>query len=125
MEFVQNLFKGRINRRNLLYGRVASVIVFLLLIAIDYVIFNSVSNSLMIIAFALLYIILLSFNISMFARRLHDLNYSGWWALLEFIPFINFLLILYLFFKQGEQRANKYGPKPSARIVFPQDILGR
>jgi uncharacterized membrane protein YhaH (DUF805 family) len=44
-------------------------------------------------------------------RRLHDLNASGWWQLITFIPFGKMLMIAFIFFK-GTQGANRYGEPP-------------
>lgn len=44
-------------------------------------------------------------------RRLHDLNASGWYVLLTFAPFGQFL-ILWLMFKKGTPGPNKYGEPP-------------
>ena len=44
-------------------------------------------------------------------RRLHDLNASGWWQLVTFIPSGQLLMIGFIFFK-GTQGANKYGEPP-------------
>lgn len=61
----------------------------------------------------LLYVILMVGNLySMFAlarRRLHDLNKSGWWSLLFFVPFANIALVLYLLFARGDDYINDYG----------------
>jgi uncharacterized membrane protein YhaH (DUF805 family) len=45
-------------------------------------------------------------------RRLHDLNISGWWILISFIP-SGQLIILWLMFKKGSSGTNKYGEPPS------------
>ena len=45
------------------------------------------------------------------ARRLHDLNTSGWWQLITFIPFGQLLMIGLIFYK-GTPGANKYGEPP-------------
>lgn len=45
-------------------------------------------------------------------RRLHDLNASGWWQLVTFIPSGQLLMIGFIFFK-GTQGANKYGEPPT------------
>lgn len=47
-------------------------------------------------------------------RRLHDLNMSGWWYLLLWIPFVNFIFSLVLLFKKGTDGPNSYGPDPLA-----------
>ena len=44
-------------------------------------------------------------------RRLHDLNASGWWLLITFIPFGQILMIGFIFFK-GTDGPNKYGDPP-------------
>jgi uncharacterized membrane protein YhaH (DUF805 family) len=42
-------------------------------------------------------------------KRLHDLNWSGWWLLLFIIPIVNFVLALLLLFKAGTDGPNDYG----------------
>ena len=44
-------------------------------------------------------------------RRLHDLNLSGWWQLITFIPFGQLMMIGFIFFK-GTDGPNKYGDPP-------------
>ena len=44
-------------------------------------------------------------------RRLHDLNASGWWQLITFIPFGQILMIGFIFFK-GTDGPNRFGEKP-------------
>lgn len=45
-------------------------------------------------------------------RRLHDIGRSGWWWLLIFIPFVNFIMGIYLMCKKGETGPNRFGPDP-------------
>jgi len=42
-------------------------------------------------------------------RRLHDFDKSGWWYLLGFVPFVNFVLGLILLLAPGTAGANTYG----------------
>ncbi len=44
-------------------------------------------------------------------RRLHDLNASGWYVLITFLPFGQFL-ILWSIFKKGTQGSHKFGDSP-------------
>ena len=44
-------------------------------------------------------------------RRLHDLNASGWWQLMTFIPLGQILMIGFIFFK-GTPGPNRYGEPP-------------
>lgn len=42
-------------------------------------------------------------------RRFNDLDKSGWYALLLLIPYLGFLVWLYLIFKSGNEGMNDYG----------------
>ncbi len=63
-------------------------------------------------------IILISAIISIYigVKRLHDLDYCGWWYLVFLLPLIGNILWLLLFFVPGTYGANRYGEataKPS------------
>jgi uncharacterized membrane protein YhaH (DUF805 family) len=45
-------------------------------------------------------------------RRLHDIDRTGWWILLSFVPFIGWLVLLYLFVLDGTRGPNRYGEDP-------------
>ena len=47
--------------------------------------------------------------IAVTARRLHDVNRSGWWQLIE-LTIIGILLILVWNITEGEKKKNIYGP---------------
>jgi len=49
------------------------------------------------------------YSISLYRRRLHDLDKSGWWMLLFLVPLVNIGLLLYLCFAAGTAGANQYG----------------
>lgn len=46
-------------------------------------------------------------------RRLHDINKSGWYIIIGFIPVVQFVL-LYFYLKSGDKGENQYGPDPKA-----------
>jgi uncharacterized membrane protein YhaH (DUF805 family) len=46
------------------------------------------------------------------ARRLHDINRSGWWQLVGFVPVIGWLILLYWMVKRGDDGRNDYGLSP-------------
>ena len=45
-------------------------------------------------------------------RRLHDLNLSGWWILLKFIPFVGEIMLLIILAQKGDLYDNQYGSNP-------------
>ena len=57
----------------------------------------------------LLYLGVLVPIIAVTARRLHDINKSGWWQLIE-LTIIGILLILVWNVTEGEKKKNIYGP---------------
>ena len=52
-------------------------------------------------------------SIAVNVRRLHDVNRSGWWLLIE-LTVIGILLILFWSCKKGDEGENRFGPKPIA-----------
>ena len=47
-------------------------------------------------------------------RRLHDIDRSGWWYLIGFIPLIGFLVLIYWYVQPGSDDENRFGPPPAA-----------
>lgn len=45
-------------------------------------------------------------------RRLHDLNHPSWLCVLVLIPYLQWVLILYLLAAKGTDGPNQYGPDP-------------
>ena len=50
-----------------------------------------------------------------FIKRLHDVNLSGWWGLLNLIPYIGGLFGLIVIFIDSNRGTNQYGPDPKNR----------
>lgn len=59
-----------------------------------------------------LFIFLPSLGVSI--RRLHDINKSGWWFLLIFIPLIGAIVLIVFDCTEGTRGNNDYGPDPKA-----------
>ncbi len=45
-------------------------------------------------------------------RRLHDLDRSGWWICLAFIPLVGAIILLVWFCTRGTVGPNRFGPDP-------------
>ena len=50
--------------------------------------------------------------LTMTARRLHDIDRSGWKSLVLIIPGINLLFLLWLIFSSGTRNTNRFGSAP-------------
>lgn len=51
-------------------------------------------------------------SIAVGARRLHDIDKSGWWQLIGLIPVIGWALALFWACKDGETGPNRFGEDP-------------
>lgn len=62
-------------------------------------------------------------NIALCARRLHDVNKSGWWQLAVIVPFLNIYYAYILWIKPGTPGENKYGA-PVAAAAAAEPVYG-
>jgi len=51
-------------------------------------------------------------------RRLHDINMSGWWKLLLFIPYVGSLVIFIFTLFPGNKGYNRYGIDPIGKVAL-------
>jgi uncharacterized membrane protein YhaH (DUF805 family) len=57
-------------------------------------------------------------TVSVAVRRLHDLDRSGWWLLLNFIPLVGAIVLLIWHCTRGTGGSNRFGPDPLAIDTF-------
>ena len=48
--------------------------------------------------------------LGLIVRRFHDIDFSGWWVLLAFIPILGFIALIVFGCIPGTEGENKYGP---------------
>jgi uncharacterized membrane protein YhaH (DUF805 family) len=64
-------------------------------------------------------------SLAIAVRRLHDIDHSGWWILLSFIPLIGIIVLLVWFATKGADGPNRFGPDPlAAKPPFPNQQFG-
>lgn len=51
-------------------------------------------------------------GLSLAVRRLHDINRSGWWYLICFIPFVGSIVMLVFFCLDSTPGVNRFGASP-------------
>lgn len=127
-------FRGRIGRlRYLAYGAGITIICFgaytvLMGIVAGFGTFSNLSGEqglpiLLFVVMGLFYFGIFFFSIMFGKRRLNDLNRSGWWILLIFVPVFNLFIAIYLVFFPGSKIPNDYGPRPTENSIGVK-ILG-
>ena len=98
-------FTGRASRSEYWYWILFYVLALIVAIVIDRMLFGFA------ILQSILSLALLLPSIAVAIRRLHDLDRSGWWVLLAFVPIANIVLIVW-FCMKGTTGPNQYGPDP-------------
>ena len=112
--------KGRMGRLRFFYYNMLVGLVGMLLIGLGSVAFG-VSPILGGIIVTVIYIAIVVISILLTIQRCHDLNKSGWWALLLFVPFA----VFYFYFFPGTKGSNQFGlmPPPNGKGVIAGSIL--
>jgi len=54
-------------------------------------------------------------SLAVVVRRLHDTGRSAWWILLNFVPIVGALVLLYLYVLPSDAGANRFGPPPPVK----------
>ena len=113
-----NDFKGRSSRSEYWWGYLFSGIVNIVLNVLIPNLEPGDSTGLLLLALLTLGIrlFMLVALLSLTARRLHDVNKSGWWYLLIF-TIIGIIPLLYWFVQKGDEADNRFGPDPLANKI--------
>lgn len=75
---------------------------------------SGVFGIIFIVLFAIVALGLIIPNIAVTVRRFHDQDKSGWFILLNFIPYVGGLVVLVFMCLEGTRGANRYGDDPKA-----------
>jgi uncharacterized membrane protein YhaH (DUF805 family) len=108
-------FKGRSNRKEYFARSLLYIFIFVLSFSMPHIMLEKQLESYHATYLLGLLCFLCFQDIALRARRLHDLNASGWWQLIVLIPFGQ-LLLIFLALKKGTPTANKYGEPPKYKI---------
>lgn len=104
-------FSGRSSRSEYWYWVLFILLVQLVLGVIESAVLPITSRGLLVGIFGL--IVLLP-NIAVSARRLHDIDKSGWWLLIGLIPILGAIVLIVFFCLKGTDGENRFGPDPLA-----------
>ena len=112
-------FSGRSGRSEYWYWILFNIVAYLGISVAGLVLTFLISEVLGFVSFVLYVGFAIAAFIPSFAvmvRRLHDLDRSGWWWLVNFIPFIGFLVFLYFMVQPSDEEENRFGPVPEPGI---------
>jgi len=83
---------------------------FILLYIVIGIAFSLVSEMIgMEMLVSLFYLAILLPSIALAARRLHDINKSGWWQLIGLIPIIGWIIAIVWLASEGDKEGNRFG----------------
>lgn len=99
-------FTGRASREEYWTFTIITVIIMAILYGIEM---NNEQGGWLLTAY--LFVTLLP-TISVTVRRLHDIEKSGWWYLINFVPIVGSFVVLISLCVEGNKGTNKYGPDP-------------
>ena len=104
-------FEGRASRAEYWYFVLFYIISFSVLFSMEMLLIKNGFNTNFV--FTILFVLFSILpNISLTARRLHDINKSGWLQLINLIPYIGSIILLVLMLIKGTDGDNMYGPDP-------------
>ena len=105
------VFSGRSRRKEYWYFVLFSLIVSLVLSAIDALLgtFSSANVGLLGVIYGLAVLIP---SIAVSVRRLHDIDRTGWWILIGLVPLIGGIVLLVFALLDSTPGSNRYGPNP-------------
>ena len=112
MEYLSNLFKGRLSVGNFWVGILLPMII---CVPIGFIPNYSTSPFYNFISIPLV-VVLLVYYLSLTIRRLHDHDKSGWFGLAVYLPIYGLYVLFLLFYLSGNEKANKYGESPNRKI---------
>ena len=104
--------KGRATRSEWLLWRLIMFLVYLVIKTFEDLIKSKELPPAFYLILVIISIITLWINISFDVRRLHDIDFSGWWILLNFIPFVSLSFFFILAIKKGTHGPNSFGADP-------------
>lgn len=104
------VFSGRARRREYWMFVLVSLIIVLVLTAIERATGLTRENWGILTGLYSLAVLLPSLGVTV--RRLHDVGRSGWWQLIGVVPLIGWIALLVFMVQEGQPGVNAYGPNP-------------
>ncbi len=108
------VFSGRARRKEFWMFVLFNVIFALVAAVLDNILGIAIKN----VGYGPIYIVyalaVLVPALAVAVRRLHDVNWSGWYILLGLIPVVGAIILIVKYCTAGTPGDNKYGPNPKS-----------
>ena len=116
------VFSGRARRMEYWYFVLFNLIVAFVLALIDTLLGTTTGVSSFGLLSGIYSLAVLIPTLAVLVRRLHDIDRSGWWILINLIPLVGTIVLLVFALMPGTPGSNQYGPDPKqatgeARVV--------
>jgi uncharacterized membrane protein YhaH (DUF805 family) len=108
------VFQGRARRKEYWMYTLFNVLVLIVLSILDRVLGLSSETYGIGPLYVLYALAVLIPGLAVGVRRLHDIDKSGWWMLIAFIPLIGGIVLLVFAVMEGTAGSNRFGPDPKA-----------
>lgn len=112
-------FNGRARRSEFWYFTLFNIIVDIIFLILIGIVASNAGNGAYGTAIVALYIGYMLYNLAMAiptiavsVRRLHDIDKSGWFYLIGFVPLVGQILLIIWFATEGSKGSNEYGHNP-------------
>ncbi|MDR2917623.1 MAG: DUF805 domain-containing protein [Tannerella sp.] len=112
-------FNGRARRKEYWMYTFINIVILIALMIICFIaigIEENVGKFFLILPFLYTLVVFIP-TVAVVVRRLHDINQSGLWYLIAFIPLGNFILLVFMMMN-GTPGPNQYGPNPKEITGF-------
>ena len=107
-------FEGRIPRRSYWGVTLVMILVSLVLVGLMFAMIDSSASGIILALILIVAIPLTWISIAITVKRFHDRNKSGWWYLINFVPYIGgFWILIECGCLRGTIGDNNYGPDPT------------
>jgi uncharacterized membrane protein YhaH (DUF805 family) len=107
------VFSGRASRSEYWFFVLFQLLLLVGLMIVDGLVFRGSVT----VFTTLAWLILLLPGFAVTVRRLHDIDMSGWWVLISFVPLIGGILLLVWTCQCGTHAANRFGMGPATATI--------
>lgn len=127
MNTIAPLFEGRIGRAHFAWTCLAFIGIAIVMNVVTYAfsLFGDAVSALVGILMFALSLAMAVVGLGVSVRRYHDFGWSGWFALLGFVPIVNLVMLIILLFRQGDAAANSFGEPLAKTVPLADAVLNR